>query len=93
MKFDVITDSGHGWVKVPVSLLHELQIEGKISACSYMRKQSGKNPAWYAYLEEDCDASLFFAACQQAGLPVTYRERNCSRSRIRNYETYSAGRI
>ena len=93
MQIDYITDSGHGWFKVSAALLSKLGIKEKISHYSYMRRESGKNGIAYAYLEEDCDASLFFAACQQAGLPVTYRERNCSRSRIRNYETYSAGRI
>lgn len=43
-------DAGHGWLSVPLGLARE--VEG-ISEYSYIGK--GR-----AYLEEDCDAPLFF---------------------------------
>ncbi len=44
-------DPGHGWGKVKVNVLRELEIEDKISGCSFLRGP-------WAYLEEDCDLSL-----------------------------------
>lgn len=37
MKLDFIQDPGHGWLKVPRKLLHELNIEHKITHYSYQR--------------------------------------------------------
>ena len=48
-------DPGHGWLEVRKSELVELGIAAKISSYSYMK---GK----MAYLEEDCDMSLFIEA-------------------------------
>ena len=63
--FDFISDPGHGWVKVPVILLQSLCISNNISGYSYMR---GK----FAYLEEDCDASLFINALENLGVKFTF---------------------
>jgi hypothetical protein len=52
-------DAGHGWLCVPCGDVADVQMKGKISGYSYMR--SGK-----AYLEEDCDAPAFLAACMTA---------------------------
>lgn len=52
-KFDFISDAGHGWLKVPQPMLSELGIADKISLYSYV---DGKGNA---YLEEDCDATVF----------------------------------
>ena len=83
MKLDFIQDSGHGWLKVPRKLLHELNIEHKISRYSYQR-------ADFVYLEEDCDYSTFQAAMNQAGRPFTCRDRVAreKRSKIRSYESF-----
>lgn len=82
MKFDVLTDPGHGWVKVPKKLLAELGIADKITPYSYMRGD-------FAYLEEDCDASTFFKAMSDAGKTVEQRVRHADRSsRVRNYSSY-----
>jgi hypothetical protein len=83
MKLDFIQDPGHGWLKVPRKLLHELNIEHKISRYSYQR-------AAYVYLEEDCDYSTFQAAMNQAGRPFTCRDRVAreKRSKIRSYESF-----
>lgn len=83
--FDFISDPGHGWVKVPVILLQSLCISNNISGYSYMR---GK----FAYLEEDCDASLFHNSFEKCfGYPPKYRERNAGQkySRVRGYEHYN----
>lgn len=85
--FDFISDPGHGWVKVPLTLLESLCISGEISDYSYMR---GAN----AYLEEDCDASLFHQAFEKCfGFPPKYRERNAGQkySRVRGYRHYVSG--
>ena len=37
-QFNFYSDSGHGWLKVPVKLLKELDIENKISEYSYINK-------------------------------------------------------
>ena len=85
--FDFISDPGHGWVKVPMTLLHVLCISGKITDYSYRRGD-------YAYLEEDCDASLFHQAFEKCfGFPPKYRERNAGQkySRVRGYRHYISG--
>ena len=82
MKFDVITDPGHGWIKVPKKLLVELGIAEKITPYSYMRGD-------FAYLEEDVDAGTFFEAMKAAGKPIEQRVRYADRqSRVRNYLSY-----
>ena len=50
--YTFISDPGHGWLKVPLADLLELGITDRISQYSY---HNGK----YAFLEEDCDASIF----------------------------------
>ena len=83
--FYFITDPGHGWVKVPVNLLHTLGIADKISLYSYQRGD-------FAYLEEDCDATLFHRAFfdKYNRFPV-YREQNSAYkySKIRSYDIYT----
>lgn len=81
--FDFISDPGHAWLKVPHALLAELGIADKITHYSYSRDA-------FAYLEEDLDAGIFFAAMDKAGRPWKIRERNCAHvySRVRNYATY-----
>jgi hypothetical protein len=46
-------DSGHGWLEVSKAKLKSLGIAHKISSFSYEKGNK-------AYLEEDCDTSLFF---------------------------------
>lgn len=53
--FNYYRDAGHGWVAVKRNILDIIGIADKISMYSYQR---GK----MAYLEEDCDASLFMNA-------------------------------
>lgn len=83
--FDFISDPGHGWIKCKKDLLNTLGIADKISGYSYMLGD-------YAYLEEDCDASILCQALSDTGIAFKFRERNCQhkRSRVRNYQTYRA---
>jgi len=52
-----IVDPGHGWLEVPLVKLNKLGIMHEISGYSYRHKNM-------AYLEEDCDASVFIDAIQ-----------------------------
>jgi hypothetical protein len=49
------SDPGHGWLKVPMKLLEELDIKEKITEYSYQSHG-------FAYLEEDCDLMVFLTA-------------------------------
>lgn len=85
-KFNFYEDPGHGWLKVPLTLLKELQIEKEISYFSYYRKG-------YVYLEEDSDLSKFINAMQERKY-WTFSEANIKSfhtdrtSKIRSYESY-----
>lgn len=81
------SDAGHGWLAVKIKELMQLGIITHISQYSYMNGAT-------AYLEEDCDASLFLDA---------YREKNnCDpkyeykhingNSAIRSYDRYNTNR-
>jgi len=83
-KLHFYEDPGHGWLKVSKALLRVLDIEDQISWYSYQRGD-------FAYLEEDCDYSLFQAAMNKTGREFDLinhisRERS---SKIRSYEHYS----
>jgi hypothetical protein len=86
-KFDFIADPGHGWVKVPFSLLETLGITEQITRYSYQRKN-------FAYLEEDCDADTFFQAYKKHyGFEPTCRYRHSNKnSKIRSYRDYDKGK-
>jgi hypothetical protein len=80
--FTFHTDPGHGWLEVPVQLLHELGIAKDISSFSFYF--SGN-----AYLEEDCDAGKFLKAYSAArgGLPLV-DEKYSNNTPIRHYQRY-----
>lgn len=82
--FDVYSDPGHGWVKVPFSVLRKLGIVDKITPYSYQR-------GGFAYLEEDCDMSTLIAALKDRGITPKFREHVAREkySRIRNYFCYT----
>lgn len=77
-------DPSHGWLAVKIEELMQLGIITQISSYSYMRGAT-------AYLEEDCDASLFFNAYKDKyGVDPKhdYKHTN-NRSPIRNYDSYN----
>lgn len=83
--FNFYADPGHGWVKVPLSILQTLGIADKVSTFSYWRKG-------HAYLEEDCDAGLLLSALRAKGIAPAFREHVAreKQSKIRGYEHYRA---
>lgn len=82
LKLNYFTDPGHGWVSVKIDLLKKLGIADKISSYSYMRGVS-------AYLEEDCDLSLLYSACDSQAITIELTAKHTNkRSAIRSYSTY-----
>lgn len=53
--YTFIKDYHHGWLKVSIEEIKELNIENKISRYSYIHNG-------YVYLEEDCDLFIFLSA-------------------------------
>lgn len=79
------SDPGHGWLAVPVRWLEVLGIADQVSRFSYVSKARRT-----AYLEEDCDASLFIRTARQLRYVVFIDERNTNRvSPIRSYNSFS----
>ena len=82
--FDSYSDPGHGWVKVPRSLLKELGIEAQITPYSYQRGDD-------VFLEEDCDLSTFMRAMEARGVTPKFRHHSADKSsRIRKYNRYGS---
>ena len=76
-------DPGHGWMKVSRKSLAELNLLEKISGYSY---QNGD----YVYLEEDCDASLYFDCLDAKGIEYKIITKHTNmNSRIRRYDTFN----
>ena len=83
LTLDFYMDPGHGWVKCKLALLQRLGIESHISTYSYRR---GDN----VYLEEDCDLSTLYAACDKQGITLKLREHVANKSsKIRSYDCYT----
>ena len=82
--YEFHTDAGHGWLAVPIHHIEKLDIANKISTFSYMNDG-------IAYLEEDCDAPLFFEAYKSTyGEVPKFLEldQEFDRSPIRDYESF-----
>ena len=75
-------DPGHGWLAIPMQWLEQFGLVNKVSCFSYRRGET-------AYLEEDCDATLFRKIAEQHGfrIVVDYRHTN-DRSAIRSYPSF-----
>lgn len=83
--YDFYSDPSHGWLKVSRKELEELGIATKITAFSYQRKND-------VFLDEDCDASLFFKTKQEKqGITIKFRDHaaDIRVSKIRNYPSYT----
>jgi hypothetical protein len=80
---NVFSDPGHGWARVPKTLLTKLGISAKISTYSYQRGD-------YAYLEEDCDLGVLINALKSKNyVDINFKENHTNRqSKIRGYATY-----
>ena len=84
MKYRFIADPGHGWLEVSTEELEQLNIAKDISPYSY--RYGGK-----AYLEEDCDLSVFLKAKKEAGEEVEMLEVYQENTPIRSYPSYGRG--
>lgn len=79
MKFHFYSDPGHGWLKVPITLLKKLNILHKMTMYSY---QHGN----YAYLEEDHDGVIFYETFESTIEPIELVHHNSNTpSKIRSY--------
>jgi len=75
-------DPGHGWIEVPMTELHRLKIADRISPYSY---RAGD----IAYLEEDCDASVWANAKTAAGEDINIKSVRTDRdSFVRKLPSY-----
>jgi hypothetical protein len=82
MEIKFFADPAHGWGEVPMSMIKELGIADKISHYSYMKGEM-------AYLEEDCDLSLFINALEAKGVPYEFAEFSTNYdSPVRRYQSY-----
>jgi hypothetical protein len=82
--YNFYCDPGHGWMKVPFKDLERVNCDLlQISQYSYRR---GKD----AYLEEDCDAAVFFKAFENTfgRKPQLKVFHSNKRSKIRSYERF-----
>ena len=78
MKYRFIEDPGHGWLEVDRAEISRLNLNDSISSYSYIRGAK-------AYLEEDCDLSVFMRAKAAAGEPVEMDRVYQENTPIRNY--------
>lgn len=88
--YTFFNDAGHGWLRVKRSELVELGIEQQISLFSYIKGD-------YAYLEEDCDASIFlhakfgeYISMRELSDKGILKEHYTETSNIRSFEHYEA---
>lgn len=86
LKIVVTSDSAHGWAKVPLATLCELDLLDKITPYSYILGD-------YAYLEEDDDMPKLITALISRGLTYRIVNRQVGRSSIRNYASYDANTV
>ncbi len=86
--FKHFTDPGHGWFKVSRKMLFKMDLLEKISSFSYHKGD-------WVYLEEDCDATIFFDRYKELfGEQYTIKiTQNISDnpSSIRYYEPFQMG--
>jgi hypothetical protein len=81
--FHKYNDGGHGWLKVPFSLIVSLKIKDLVSRYSYQRGD-------FVYLEEDGDMDYFFDAAEKVGLQIKVIEHSTDRHcKIRSYLSYT----
>lgn len=83
MKIIYHNDGGHGWYAVKRKKLESMGVLNNVSGFSYERGQT-------VYLEEDCDASLFFNALseeekQKIKIVNSYQDR----SPVRRYSRFT----
>jgi hypothetical protein len=91
-KYVFTSDPGHGWLRVPMAELVEMGIADKISQYSYISANRR-----FAYLEEDCDLSVFIThrvntvdpEVRRAWIRENITFKTVERTTIRNLTTYA----
>lgn len=84
-KYKHFQDGGHSWYAVPLRELASLGVDQQISAYSYILGAT-------VYLEEDCDAAIWFSAVQERGEAPAFENIYHDNSPIREYPRYRAYR-
>lgn len=84
--FMFYSDCGHGWLRVLIKDIVGLNIQDKISTDSYI---NGK----YAYLEEDCDMTIFLNAYGRHNATIKDAKQCEHRSKIRDFDHYSINKV
>lgn len=83
LEINFMADPSHGWGEIPLDLIQELGISGQISRYSYRR---GDN----AYLEEDCDLTLFMQSAEAKGWIIKFIEHHTNNdSVVRSYQRFT----
>lgn len=79
-------DPGHGWFEVSKQTLIDFGIADKITSYSYIRGDS-------VFLEEDCDAALFYQTARSMGIDIALKEVHhgdgCFIRGLRRYPSFS----
>ena len=82
VRFEYMQDPGHGWLKVPKSMVLTMGVSKDISRYSYMDDE-------YAYLEEDCDMPLFLRAVEARGYRISLVDSYHDDNRVRRLNSYA----
>ena len=84
-KYQYFQDPGHGWIAVPLTELKALGISEQISSYSYIMGAT-------VYLEEDCDAALWFQTVTARGEAPAFQEIHQDPCPIRGFCPYRGER-
>jgi hypothetical protein len=68
--FKYVQDASHGWLRVPHSIVWELNLTAHISRFSYQDSR-------YYFLEEDSDANKLLMALKERGITYSLIESPC----------------
>lgn len=83
IKLVFFSDPGHGWLRVPSSMLFDLGIAEDVSSFSYI------DACGWVYLEEDCDFERFHNAMKSKGMKYEFTEQFQNHSAVRSYQPYT----
>ena len=78
----VISNPGHAWASVPITLLEKLDILDKITPYSYL---SGKR----AYLEEDCDLSTLIKTLKEKNINFELKSQHSETTPIPTFPSFT----
>ena len=77
------SDPAHGWIKISLKHLKELELIDQITPFSYINNK-------HAYLEEDLDASRLLNRLEELNIPYSFNYYDSfGSSKIRLYDSYN----